>query len=115
MDTGVEVYHEITGVSTPTLGEGLMRNGYGFRDVHFFPQQKGRANLLVVVFAFEWAAPQAENVQELQKLFAHYAASSWTVSIWDNPNLTATVNCTKRVRERSTKKVVAGARYLRIV
>ncbi|MDB5194554.1 MAG: hypothetical protein JWN50_568 [Parcubacteria group bacterium] len=115
IDTGFPVYNREEGVSVPTLAEGLMRNGYGFRDVHFFEQKKGRS-LWVVVFAFEFGKPNAENVDELTKMYAQYAANSYTADVWDNPTLTSTVNLTRRQRGRARRKVVvASGKYVRIV
>lgn len=114
-DTGVEVYHCEADVGSPTLAECLMKEGYGFRDVHFFKQLKGRP-LYVVVFGFEWNTENVEDVADLQKKFAHYAGNSWTTSVWDNPNLTSTVNLTNRIRGvRPTRKVIAAKKHLFIV
>lgn len=112
-DTGVEVYHQELGVGSPTLAECLMKAGYGFRDVHFFEQRKGKNVSYVVVFGFVWDEPNAENVSMLQRLYAHYAAGSWTTYIWDNPNLTTTVNHTNLVRnELPSRKIIATKKYL---
>ncbi|MBX4189161.1 hypothetical protein KW785_01030 [Candidatus Parcubacteria bacterium] len=69
----------------------------------------------VIVFGFDYSKPSGEDLADLQKKFAHYACNSWTAFVWDNPNLTTTVNFIKRVRARATKKIVASGKYLGII
>lgn len=111
VDTGFPVYNEVVRTSLRNFCEGAIRQGYNIRDGHYFTQ----SGKFIIVYAFHFAQLPGPNADELLAQIAELAEESWTVSLWDNPTLVSTANCTYRSRHEPTFKLVVGQKTARIV
>ncbi len=100
-DTGEPVVNGDVGVVLSGFAAELIADGYQIRNFHVAVDTKPAKKAggeprkrYIPTFTFEYGAEPAENADELLALLEGYAQKPATLFVYDNPDNTATFNCT---------------------
>ena len=117
VDTGEQVYDNVSMCAAEFIRRALTNNGFGLDDAHWYTHKRdGRQTKFVVSLAFSASdAPITEYNRETTEAFRDLAATPWYCHVWINPNGVLTVNFVSVQQGEPRRQVTVRNRVLGVV